>query len=126
MMFTGVPNMAWVFGYFRGSWTLRADLVTDFVCRLLKHMKEKSARKVTSSLRPEDKDLPDQCPMSRERGPPVDRVYAALNPSALRKIVELGGVVDEHCPSLIDLEAVEINQMDCHGGALKRKLEENH
>ena len=24
MMFTGVPNMAWVFGYFRASWTLRA------------------------------------------------------------------------------------------------------
>ena len=23
MMFTGVPNMAWVFGYFRASWTLR-------------------------------------------------------------------------------------------------------
>jgi cation diffusion facilitator CzcD-associated flavoprotein CzcO len=33
MMFTGVPNMAWVFGYFRASWTLRADLVADFVCR---------------------------------------------------------------------------------------------
>ena len=27
MMFTGVPNMAWVFGYFRAGWTLRADLV---------------------------------------------------------------------------------------------------
>jgi len=34
MMFTGVPNMAWVFGYFRASWTLRTDLVADFVCRL--------------------------------------------------------------------------------------------
>ena len=34
MMFTGVPNMAWVFGYFRASWTLRADMVADFVCRL--------------------------------------------------------------------------------------------
>ena len=39
MMFTGVPNMVWVFGYFRASWTLRADLVADFVCRLLNHMK---------------------------------------------------------------------------------------
>ena len=38
MMFTGVPNMAWVFGYFRASWTLRVDLVADFVCRLLNHM----------------------------------------------------------------------------------------
>ncbi len=58
MMFTGVPNMAWVFGYFRASWTLRADLVADFVCRLLNHMKQKGARKVTPRLRPEDKDMP--------------------------------------------------------------------
>ena len=58
MMFTGVPNMAWVFGYFRASWTLRADLVADFVCRLLNHMKERGVRKVTARLRPEDKDMP--------------------------------------------------------------------
>ncbi len=58
MMFTGVPNMAWVFGYFRASWTLRADLVGDFVCRLLKHMKDKQARRVEVALRPEDKDMP--------------------------------------------------------------------
>ena len=54
MMFTSVPNMAWVFGYFRASWTLRADLVADFVCRLLNHMKETGARQVTPTLRPED------------------------------------------------------------------------
>ena len=58
MMFTGVPNMVWVFGYFRASWTLRADLVADFVCRLLGHMKEKQAKKVAVALRPEDKDMP--------------------------------------------------------------------
>ena len=44
MMFTGVPNMAWVFGYFRASWTLRSDLVADFVCRLLNHMKARALR----------------------------------------------------------------------------------
>jgi cation diffusion facilitator CzcD-associated flavoprotein CzcO len=58
MMFTGVPNMAWVFGYFRASWTLRADLVADFVCRLLNHMSAKGARMVAPTLRPEDKDMP--------------------------------------------------------------------
>jgi cation diffusion facilitator CzcD-associated flavoprotein CzcO len=57
MMFTGVPNLAWVFGYFRASWTLRADLVADFVCRLLNHMQRKGARRVTVALRPEDKDM---------------------------------------------------------------------
>jgi len=58
MMFTGIPNMAWVFGYFRASWTLRADLVADFVCRLLLHMKKKGAHRVTPTLRPEDRDMP--------------------------------------------------------------------
>jgi cation diffusion facilitator CzcD-associated flavoprotein CzcO len=57
MMFTGLPNMAWVFGYFRHSWTLRADLVGDFVCRLLDHMKAKGARRVVPALRPEDKNM---------------------------------------------------------------------
>jgi cation diffusion facilitator CzcD-associated flavoprotein CzcO len=57
MMFTGVPNMAWVFGYFRASWTLRADLVGDFVCRLLNHMEAKGVRRVVPALRPEDKDM---------------------------------------------------------------------
>ncbi|KAB7738623.1 NAD(P)-binding protein [Parvibaculum sedimenti] len=57
MMFTGIPNMVWVFGYFRASWTLRVDLLGDFVCRLLNHMKEKGAKRVTVKLRPEDKDM---------------------------------------------------------------------
>ncbi|WP_340645481.1 NAD(P)/FAD-dependent oxidoreductase [Phenylobacterium sp.] len=57
MMFTGVPNMAWVFGYFRASWTLRADMVAEFVLRLLEHMDEKGAKKVEVALRDQDKDM---------------------------------------------------------------------
>lgn len=58
MMFTGVPNLVWVFGYFRASWTLRADMVGDFVCRLLKHMQHKGAKRVAPKLRPEDQNMP--------------------------------------------------------------------
>jgi cation diffusion facilitator CzcD-associated flavoprotein CzcO len=58
MMFTGIPNMAWVFGYFRASWTLRTDLVADFVCRMLRHMKQKGARKVVPALRPQEDNMP--------------------------------------------------------------------
>ena len=57
MMFTGVPNMVWVFGYFRASWTLRADMVADFVCRLLNHMAAKGKHRVEVVLRPEDRDM---------------------------------------------------------------------
>jgi cation diffusion facilitator CzcD-associated flavoprotein CzcO len=57
MMLTGVPNMLWVFGYFRASWTLRADLLADFVCRLLARMEKKGARRVEVKLRPEDEGM---------------------------------------------------------------------
>jgi cation diffusion facilitator CzcD-associated flavoprotein CzcO len=56
-MFTGVPNMAWVFGYFRASWTLRADLIADFVCRLLRHMDARGAVSVTPKLRKADEGM---------------------------------------------------------------------
>lgn len=58
MMFTGVPNLLWVFGYFRASWTLRVDMIGDFVCRLLQHMDELGATTVTPELRPDDADMP--------------------------------------------------------------------
>ena len=58
MMFTGVPNLAWVFGYFRASWTLRSELIADFVCRLLNHMKATGAKSVEPALREQDKDMP--------------------------------------------------------------------
>jgi len=58
MMFTGLPNMVWVFGYFRASWTLRADLVADFVCRLLGEMQERGTKQVEVALRPEDHNMP--------------------------------------------------------------------
>lgn len=57
MMFTGVPNMAWVFGYFRASWTLRVDLMGDFISRLLKHMDRIGAKEVRVELRDEDRDM---------------------------------------------------------------------
>ncbi len=57
LMFTGVPNMVWVFGYFRASWTLRVDMLGDFVCRLLKRMKHKEAQQVEVQLRPQDDNM---------------------------------------------------------------------
>jgi cation diffusion facilitator CzcD-associated flavoprotein CzcO len=58
MMFTGIPNLVWIFGYIRASWTLRVELVADFVCRLLNHMKETKARQVEVTMAAEDNDMP--------------------------------------------------------------------
>ena len=41
LMLSGVPNFAYVIGYTNASWTLKADLVSEFVCRLLEHMRSR-------------------------------------------------------------------------------------
>ena len=39
-MLSGIPNFAFVVGYTNASWTLKADLTSDYVCRLLAFMDE--------------------------------------------------------------------------------------
>lgn len=46
MMLTDVPNFAFVIGYTNASWTLKADLVCDYIVRLLAHMDSKGYREV--------------------------------------------------------------------------------
>ena len=38
LMYSGVPNLASVFGYTNASWTLRSDLISEYVCRLVNYM----------------------------------------------------------------------------------------
>ena len=38
MMFSDVPNLAFAVGYTNASWTLKCDLIAEYVCRLLNHM----------------------------------------------------------------------------------------
>ncbi|HPU39277.1 MAG TPA: NAD(P)/FAD-dependent oxidoreductase, partial [Microthrixaceae bacterium] len=47
MMLDGVPNMALAVGYTNASWTLRADLISSYVCRLLNHMRANGMRQCT-------------------------------------------------------------------------------
>lgn len=46
MMLSGLPNVVLTFGYSNASWTLKADLIAGFVCRLLKHMDQHAYREV--------------------------------------------------------------------------------
>ena len=39
-MYSDVPNLASSFGYSNASWTLKADLISAYVCRLLNHMRD--------------------------------------------------------------------------------------
>ncbi len=58
MMFSGVPNLVSTFGYINASWTLRADLTCEYVCRLVNHMDRAGATQVTPRLRDSDGSMP--------------------------------------------------------------------
>ncbi len=54
MMLSGVPNMAFTIGYTNASWTLKADLVSEFVCRVLNYMDSQGYDRVAPSQPPAD------------------------------------------------------------------------
>ena len=56
--YSDVPNMVSSFGYINASWTLRADLTCEFVCRLLNHMDATGTTQCTPRLRPSDQSMP--------------------------------------------------------------------
>ncbi|MEL7317190.1 MAG: NAD(P)/FAD-dependent oxidoreductase [Pseudomonadota bacterium] len=52
-MFSNLPNLAVVFGYLNASWTLRADINSDYVCRILNEMRRSGSDIATPVLSPE-------------------------------------------------------------------------
>lgn len=56
MMFSDVPNFASTFGYTNASWTLKADLTAEYVCRLIRHMDRTGTAVCTP--RATDPDMP--------------------------------------------------------------------
>jgi len=55
MMFSDVPNFTQFVGYTNASWTLKTDLSSVYVCRLLNHMKKSGLKSVTPRV--EDKNM---------------------------------------------------------------------
>ena len=54
LMLTGIPNSVSIMGYFNAPWTLRSEIVAEWVCRVLNHMDNKNARQVVPVLTEED------------------------------------------------------------------------
>ena len=50
VMFSGVPNFGMTMGYTNASWTLKADLTSEYVCRLVNHMDKKGTPIATPTL----------------------------------------------------------------------------
>jgi monooxygenase len=55
--YSDVPNLASSFGYINASWTLRADLICEYVCRLLNHMDQTGTDECTPRLRAIDRSM---------------------------------------------------------------------
>ena len=111
-MFSGVPNMAWVFGYFRASWTLRADLLSAFVCRLLQHMDARGASVVTPTLRAMDEGMALKPWVEPEN----------FNPGYIQRGIHLLPRQGSHAPWLhrqdYALDKVDLPQADLEDGSL--------
>ena len=58
MLFSDVPNLVNTFGYINASWTLRADLTSEYTCRVLNRMDELGAKVAVARLADEDRDMP--------------------------------------------------------------------
>lgn len=58
MMFSDIPNLVSTFGYINASWTLKADLTSEFTCRVINHMDETNTRICVPRFRDEDREMP--------------------------------------------------------------------
>jgi hypothetical protein len=80
MMFSGIPNLAMALGYTNASWTLKCDLIAEYVVRLLDHMERRGYRSVT----------PVEPPASVPRQPFIDLTSGYIQ-RALAHIPTQGG-----------------------------------
>ena len=58
MMYSDVPNLIQTFGYINASWTLRADLTSEYAVRVLNHLTDSNTTQVTPRVTPADADMP--------------------------------------------------------------------
>jgi cation diffusion facilitator CzcD-associated flavoprotein CzcO len=82
LAYSGVPNLASSFGYINASWTLRADLTCEYVCRLLNHMEKTGTQQCTPRLR----DGED----SMEQHPWIDNFSAGYMERVMHKFPRQG------------------------------------
>lgn len=107
LMFSDIPNMVSIFGYTNASWTMRADLISRFSCRLMNHMNARGLDTVTPRA-PDDliarqwidfeagyiKRVADQLPKQGDRDPWQNRQDYKFDKTALMKsAVENEGLV---------------------------------
>lgn len=56
VLLEALPNFAWIVGYTNASWTLKCDLTSEYVCRLLNHMDKHGYRQCVPRRDPSVKE----------------------------------------------------------------------
>ena len=82
LAYSGVPNLASSFGYINASWTLRADLTCEYVCRLLNHMEKTGTQQCTPRLRGGEESM--------EQHPWIDNFSAGYMERVMHKFPRQG------------------------------------
>jgi monooxygenase len=77
MMLSGVPNFALTVGYTNASWTLKADLVAQYVCRLLRYL-ERTGYQTVTPVAPELGDRDKLAPLIDLKSGYVQRSISQL------------------------------------------------
>jgi cation diffusion facilitator CzcD-associated flavoprotein CzcO len=78
LMNSGVPNMSFIFGYLRTTYTMRVDIVCDFICRLINTMDDKGAAVCMPTLARSDQTMSARPWIDPEE----------FNPSYMRRILD--------------------------------------
>jgi len=80
MMLTGVPSFAFAVGYTNASWTLKCDLVSRYVVRLLDHLQ----REGYDAVVPEEPPEPERLPLLELSSGYVQRAAGSLPTQGIR------------------------------------------
>ena len=82
IMFSNIPNLASSFGYTNASWTLKCELICEYVCRLLKYMERRGFKCCVPRL---DTDSQTTEPMINFTSGYVQRAQAELPKQGTRR-----------------------------------------
>ena len=128
MMYADIPNMVQSFGYINASWTLRADITCEYVCRLLNHMREQGVSQCVPRLREEDAQMHTQdwitdfsagymqrsmheMPRQGDRDPWVNTQNYARDKKMIRKAPLEDGVLQFENPSVLSTGRGSLKEM---------------
>ena len=110
MAYSDVPNLVSTFGYINASWTLRADLVSTYVCKLLSHMRKTGTSQATPRLRAEDRNM--------EARPWIENFSAGYMQRVMDKMPKQGDREPWTNPQRYDLEKKIIGKQPVDDGAM--------